>query len=181
MTTCCAPPGGWRYHGKDKPPGDVITWLIDWFQRPRKHQAIDIADGNPLGRPTPQHIELMPKGENFGLQRCARPQQPRHCVPDRLEEITHRGRLSTDAPVIDSRFGFTVGTARCDNESNWLVADPVHGLGPWRSSRCRIREHHAVSAVAQLDACSGRTLKVNASCPSMMCNLPHPQGGPGRR
>jgi hypothetical protein len=42
---------------------------------PRKHQAIDIADGNPLGRPTPQHIELMPKGEKFGLQGCARPEQ----------------------------------------------------------------------------------------------------------
>jgi hypothetical protein len=41
---------------------------------PRKHQAIDIADGNPLGRPTPQHIE--PKGENFGLQGCARQKQP---------------------------------------------------------------------------------------------------------
>jgi hypothetical protein len=38
----------------------------------RKHQAIDIADGYPLGRPTPQHIELMPKGENFGLQGRAR-------------------------------------------------------------------------------------------------------------
>ena len=43
---------------------------------PRKHQAIDIADGYPLGRPTPQHIELMPKGENFGLQGCVRPEQP---------------------------------------------------------------------------------------------------------
>ena len=29
---------------------------------PPKHQAIDIADGNPLGRPTPQQIELMLKG-----------------------------------------------------------------------------------------------------------------------
>jgi hypothetical protein len=28
---------------------------------PRKHQAIDIADDKPLWRPTPQHIELMPK------------------------------------------------------------------------------------------------------------------------
>ena len=37
---------------------------------PGKRQAIDIADGNPLGRPTPQHIEGMPKGENFGLQGC---------------------------------------------------------------------------------------------------------------
>ena len=43
---------------------------------PRKHQAIDIADGYPLGRPAPQHIELMPKGENFGLQGCARRNSP---------------------------------------------------------------------------------------------------------
>jgi hypothetical protein len=33
----------------------------------------------------------MAKDENFGLQRCTRPQQPGHCVPDQLEEITHRG------------------------------------------------------------------------------------------
>jgi hypothetical protein len=48
---------------------------------PRKHQTIDIADGHPLGRPTLQHIELMPKGENFGLQGCARPEQPGRGVP----------------------------------------------------------------------------------------------------
>jgi hypothetical protein len=51
---------------------------------PRKHQAIDIADGNPLWRPTSQHIELMPS-ENFALQGCARPEQPGHGVPDQLE------------------------------------------------------------------------------------------------
>jgi hypothetical protein len=54
---------------------------------PRKHQAIDIADGNPLGRPTPQHIELMPKGENFGLQGratgTARPRRTRSTRGDR--------------------------------------------------------------------------------------------------
>jgi hypothetical protein len=31
---------------------------------PRKHQAIDVSDGDPLGRSTPQHIELMAKDEN---------------------------------------------------------------------------------------------------------------------
>jgi hypothetical protein len=46
---------------------------------PSKYQAIDIADGYPLGRPTPQHIELM---ANFGLQGCARPEQPGHGVSD---------------------------------------------------------------------------------------------------
>jgi phage terminase large subunit-like protein len=60
---------------------------------PRKHQAIDVSDGNPLGRSPPQHIELMAKDENFGLQRCARPQQPGHCVPGQPEEITHRGTI----------------------------------------------------------------------------------------
>jgi hypothetical protein len=76
---------------------------------PRKHQAIDIVDGNPLGRPIPEHIELMPKGENFGLQGCARPEQTGHGVPDQLEEITHRGDYQ---PIrrFDSRFGFTIGT-----------------------------------------------------------------------
>jgi hypothetical protein len=37
-------------------------------------KAIDIADGNPLGRPTPQDIELMPNGQNFGLR--AQPNSP---------------------------------------------------------------------------------------------------------
>jgi hypothetical protein len=57
---------------------------------PRKHQAIDIADRDPLGRSTPEDIELMPKDENFGLQGCTRPEQPGHGVPDQLEEIAHR-------------------------------------------------------------------------------------------
>ncbi len=36
--------GGFRYHGKDKPPGDrdVATWLIDWFQRTYPHEAREI-------------------------------------------------------------------------------------------------------------------------------------------
>jgi hypothetical protein len=57
---------------------------------PRKHQAIDIGDGDPLGRPTPQHIGLVPKSENFGLQGRARPEHPSHGVPDQLEEIAQR-------------------------------------------------------------------------------------------
>ena len=31
---------------------------------------------------TPQRIELKSKDDNIGLQRCARPEQPRHCIPD---------------------------------------------------------------------------------------------------
>jgi hypothetical protein len=57
---------------------------------PRKHQAIETADGDPLGRSTPYHIELMSKDEDFVLQRGARPEQPGHWVPDQREEIAHR-------------------------------------------------------------------------------------------
>jgi hypothetical protein len=32
----------------------------------------------------------MPNRENFGLQGCARPEQPGHGAPDQLEEIAHR-------------------------------------------------------------------------------------------
>ena len=27
---------------------------------PGKHEAIDVADGDPQGRSTPEHVELMP-------------------------------------------------------------------------------------------------------------------------
>ena len=39
---------------------------------PRKHQAIDVSDGDPLGRSTPQHIDMSGwrRDEDVGLQRC---------------------------------------------------------------------------------------------------------------
>jgi hypothetical protein len=39
-------------------------------------------------------FEPMPKGENFGLQGCARPEQPGYGVPDQLEEIAHQHDLA---------------------------------------------------------------------------------------
>jgi hypothetical protein len=39
---------------------------------PDKHQAIEIADGHPFRRSTTQHIELVTKDKDFGLQ--CRPQ-----------------------------------------------------------------------------------------------------------
>ena len=57
---------------------------------PGKHQSIDIADGHPLWRPPSQHIDLMSKDEDFGLQRGARPEQSDHGAPDQPDEIAHR-------------------------------------------------------------------------------------------
>jgi hypothetical protein len=45
---------------------------------------------HPIPDGSTQRSELMPKGENFGLQGYARPEQPGHGVPDQLEEIAHR-------------------------------------------------------------------------------------------
>src|SRR5262245_53354182 len=62
-----------------------------WSQpiQPGKNQAIDVADGHPLWRSTTQYIELMSKGEDFGLQRGTRPEQSDHGAPNQPEEIAH--------------------------------------------------------------------------------------------
>jgi hypothetical protein len=39
-----------------------------------KHQAIDVADGHPLGRFARQHIELVPKDEDLSMQCGPRPE-----------------------------------------------------------------------------------------------------------
>jgi hypothetical protein len=55
----------------------------------------------------------MPKGENFGLQGCARLEQPGHDVPDQLEEIAHHGdyRPIRRRSTIDMfEFAFPTGT-----------------------------------------------------------------------
>jgi hypothetical protein len=89
-------------------------------------------------RPTPQHIELMPKGENFGLQGCARPEQPGHGVPDQLEKIAHR----RDYPPIriDSCLGFAVGRrdggGRDQREIfGYHSASKLYGAGPRGADR----------------------------------------------
>jgi hypothetical protein len=79
-----------------------------------------VRNGNPLGRPSPQHIELMPKGENFGLQGCARPEQSAYGVPDQLEEIAHR----RDYRPIRMRSTAVLGLRQVHPAHEVTVADP---------------------------------------------------------
>jgi hypothetical protein len=64
-------------------PTDYCLWLQDrqrvqYFGNqaiePDKHKAIDAAEGHPLRRSTAQHIELVTKNEDFGLQYRPRPE-----------------------------------------------------------------------------------------------------------
>ena len=59
--------------------------------KPGKHPTIDVAENYPLSRFTPQHIELVPKDKDFGLQGSPRPEQPDDSAPDQPAEIAHRG------------------------------------------------------------------------------------------
>jgi hypothetical protein len=59
------------------------------FARAPDSQSIDIADGHPVWRLASQHIELMSKDEDLGLQRGARPEQSEHGAADQPEEIAH--------------------------------------------------------------------------------------------
>ena len=58
---------------------------------PGKHQTIDVAEDYPPRRFTPQHIELVPKNKDFGLQRSPRPEQSDDSAPDQPAEIAHPG------------------------------------------------------------------------------------------
>jgi len=49
---------------------------------PGKYQAVDIGDGDPLRRSTPQHVELVSEDEDLSLQCCPRPEQPCYGAPD---------------------------------------------------------------------------------------------------
>ena len=56
----------------------------------RKHETIDIAEDRSLRRFTTQHIELMPKDKDFGVQCRLRPEQAGHETPNQPAEIAHR-------------------------------------------------------------------------------------------
>src|SRR5260370_19341345 len=64
--------------------------IFDWYL-PGKYQSIDVTKGDPLPGFTPQHVELVPKDKDFGLQCGPRPEQSDHSAPDQPAEIAHRG------------------------------------------------------------------------------------------
>jgi S-ribosylhomocysteine lyase LuxS involved in autoinducer biosynthesis len=57
----------------------------------RKHQAIDVSDGDPLGRSTPQHIELMAKDENFGCNAARDRNTPATAYQINLSSVRRTG------------------------------------------------------------------------------------------
>ena len=77
---------------------------------PRKHQAVNVAEGQSLRGFAPQHVELMSKDKDLGLQRSPRPERSDQGAPDQLAKIAHRERVSADSRRPVSRFGFAVGT-----------------------------------------------------------------------
>src|SRR5271166_1140843 len=89
-----------------------------WGQtiNPGKHQVINVAEVHLLRRSAPQHIELMPQQNDFGLQRSLRPEQSDHCAPDQPTKITHRKKVSSDSQLCVSHFEFSVGTGEFFNK-----------------------------------------------------------------
>jgi hypothetical protein len=53
-----------------------------------ENEPIDVAEGKVLRRLTPKHLDLTAKNEDFGLQRCAGPEQPGHKAPTNLRGST---------------------------------------------------------------------------------------------
>jgi len=64
---------------------------------PRKHQAVNIAEGQSRRGFAPQHVELVSKDKDLGLQRNTRPEQSNQGAPDQPAKIAHRERVSADS------------------------------------------------------------------------------------
>jgi len=62
-----------------------------------KHQPVNVAKRQSLWGFAPQHVELMSKDEDLGLQRSSRPEQSDQGAPDQPAKIAHRQRVSTDS------------------------------------------------------------------------------------
>ena len=76
-----------------------------------KDKAVNVTERQPLWGFAPQHVELMSKDKDLGLQRSPRPERSDQGAPDQLAKIAHRERVSADSRRPVSRFGFAVGTA----------------------------------------------------------------------
>ena len=80
-------------------PTNDRLWLKD-FQRVQhlrsqpletdKQKAINVFEGHPFRRSAPQHVKLVSKEHDFGLQRSPRPEEPEQREPDQPAKIAHQ-------------------------------------------------------------------------------------------
>jgi hypothetical protein len=75
-----------------------------------KHEAVNVTERQSLRGFAPQHVELMSKDKDLGLQHSPRPEQSDQGAPDQSAKVAHRQRVSADSRSPVSRFDFAVGT-----------------------------------------------------------------------
>jgi hypothetical protein len=75
-----------------------------------KYQAVSIGEDQALRRLAAQHVELMSKHEDFGLQRRSRPDQPVKASQISLQRSLITGQASADSLAFAKCFRFAVGT-----------------------------------------------------------------------
>ena len=88
-----------------------------------------------FGRFAPQHIELMSKDQDFGLQRGPRPEQSDQAHQINLQRSPIATIINQFAGAV-SRFGFSVGTGRSDLRS--LASQIRFALGAGKKSGRKI-------------------------------------------
>src|SRR5262249_55723573 len=125
-------------------PADHRPWLENFqcvqYSRshtiePRKHKAVNVAEGQSLRGFAPQHVELVSKDEDLGFQRSPRPKQSDQGAPDQTAKIAHGGRVAADSGAGVGCLGLGVGT-RGGTPPRHLARGgaPVRRLGrTWRA------------------------------------------------
>jgi hypothetical protein len=78
--------------------------------QPGKYQTVDAGEAWSLRRFTSQHVELMTKRQDLGLQRRSRPEQSDQRQPDQAANISHQPRASPNSTPLASRIEFPTMT-----------------------------------------------------------------------
>jgi len=74
-----------------------VQYSMSHTIEPRKHQAVNVAEGQSLRGFAPQYVELVSKDKDLGLQRSPRPEHSYQGTPDQPAKIAHWERVSADS------------------------------------------------------------------------------------
>src|SRR5580704_15703371 len=77
-----------------------------------KNPSVDGAEGLFLGSGSPQNVYLLPRRQNFSLERCPRPTQVCDHPNNEPDKISHPVTASPDCRLTASQIEFATGTGR---------------------------------------------------------------------
>jgi hypothetical protein len=112
---------------------DLVS-LIGYSQtiQPGEYQPIELAEGQPLRRFPPQHVQLMTQHHDLCFQRDPRLEKPDQRTPDQSADLDHQADDSPDSPP-PAKLGFRQGQLSATSQKSIkVICNPIGSRKPSR-------------------------------------------------